>query len=81
MQANVIDCKAMKVNGANIKGLLDRGAATQIAKKLGITPQAVGLALKAGKPNSPSVREALRMIQESGALEAAHTLASLNQAA
>ena len=62
-----------------IQQLLPYGSIKTIAKKLGVSSQAVGLALKAGRPSSRAVQEALRMIKESGAIEAAQTLATLPQ--
>ena len=65
----------------NISQLVPYGGMKKIAEKLGITSQAVSLALKGGKPGNRVVQEALKMAKESGALEAAQTLASLPNAA
>jgi DNA-binding phage protein len=65
----------------NVSGLVPHGGMKKIAEKLGITSQAVSLALKAGKPSHPAVQEVLRMAKESGAIEAAQILATLPQAA
>lgn len=72
----------MKVNELsfhpNLKRLLPRGAASQIAGELGLSPQAVGLALKVGKPGHPAVQRALEIAHQSGALAAAQALARLS---
>lgn len=67
----------MEPKEKNIQYLLPRGAVSAIAKKLGVSTPTVSKALKSGRPGSASVQEALRMAQESGALDAAKTLASL----
>ncbi|MGI4867487.1 MAG: hypothetical protein ACRYFZ_26445 [Janthinobacterium lividum] len=71
----------MKATGQNIRSFVPYGGVKKIAAKLGITQQAVSLALKAGKPSHAAVQEALRMAKESGAIEAAQTLATIPQAA
>ena len=58
--------------------LLPYGAQSQIAKKLNLTRQAVGDALKRGKPGNRVVIEAMRIARESGALATAQDLATLN---
>lgn len=71
----------MEPKAQNLKHLLPYGSISAIAKKLGISGPAVSQALKDGRPGSPAVQEALRIAKESGALEAAQTLASLPNAA
>ncbi len=72
----------MKVNtqqcSSDLKRLLPRGALAQIGTELGLSRQAVGLALKAGKPGHPAVQRALAMALESGAIAAAGTLSRLS---
>lgn len=68
----------MEPNAEKLKRLLPHGSLGVIAKKLGISGSAVSQALKDGKPSSRVVQEALRMAKESGALEAAQTLATLS---
>lgn len=63
-----------------LASLVPHGGMGKIAEKLGITKQAVSLALKAGKPSHPAVREVLRIAEESGALVAAQQLAKLTPA-
>jgi hypothetical protein len=58
--------------------LLPYGAQSQIAKKLNRTRQAVGDALRRGKPGNRVVIEAMRIARESGALATAQDLATLN---
>ena len=65
----------------NIADLISHGGMREIAQALGITSQAVSLALKAAKPSHPAVRLALKMAEASGALDAAQQLAKLNIAA
>ena len=65
----------------NIPDLLPHGSMGEIAQQLGITKQAVSLALKAGKPGHPAVRLALTMAEASGALAAAQQLAKLTAVA
>jgi predicted transcriptional regulator len=67
----------MKANEINIRSIVPRGGVARIAKELGITAQAVSLALKAAKPSHPAVRLALSMAEASGALVAAQQLAKL----
>ncbi|WP_223648928.1 hypothetical protein [Hymenobacter psoromatis] len=67
----------MKVNTANIRHIVPHGGMTLIAQKLGITRQAVSQALKAAKPSNPIVQEAIKMAQESGAVDTARILASI----
>lgn len=64
-----------------LASLVPHGEMSKIADKLGITKQAVSLALKAGKPSHPAVQEALRIAKDSGAIEAAQTLATIPNAA
>ena len=65
----------------DLRRLLPRGTAGQIAAELGLSPQAVGLALKVGKPGHPAVQRALQIAQQSGALAAAQALARLSSPA
>jgi len=67
----------MAPNASGLKRLLPYGAVAAIAKKMGVTSAAVSQAIKKGKPSSPIVIEALRIVQESGAIEAEKTLAAL----
>ncbi|MDO7887975.1 hypothetical protein Q5H89_21595 [Hymenobacter sp. CA2-7] len=48
-----------------------------MAKEAGVTKQAVGQALRKGKPTNRFVQQALRIAKECGSLEAAQTLASI----
>ena len=66
---------------ANISTMLSPGDVGTIAKKLGLSVGAASAAIKRGKTGHPAVREALRMAKESGALEAAQTIATLTPAA
>lgn len=68
--------KQMKAT-QNIRTLVPYGGVKQIAEKLGLTQQAVSLALKAGRPSHPAVQEAMRLAEASGALIAAQSLAKL----
>jgi len=68
----------MQGNGQNLADLLPYGAQSQIAAKLAMSRQAVGDALKRGKPGNRVVIEAMRIARETGALEVAKDLASLN---
>lgn len=63
----------------NLVPFVPHGGMTQIASKLGISLQAVSKALKSGRPGNSAVQEALRMAKESGAIEAAQTLATIPQ--
>lgn len=54
---------------ASIAELLPHGSIQLIASKLGIGKQAVSKALRRQRPGHPAVQEAMRMAQESGALE------------
>jgi hypothetical protein len=62
----------------SITRLLPRGAVASIAKTLGLTPGTTSTAIRRANPGHPAVREALRIAQESGALDAAKTLATLH---
>lgn len=61
----------------SISSLLSYGDVGTIASRLGLSIGATSSAIKRGNPGHPAVREALRIAKESGALEAAQTLASL----
>ena len=65
----------------NITPFVPHGGMTQIANKLGMSLQAVSQALKNGRPGNRAVQEALRMAKDSGAIEAAQTLATIPNAA
>lgn len=65
----------------NLGGLLPYGEAKAIANRLGLTPGSVSAALHRGSPRHPAVREALRIMRETGIVEAAQTLAALPAAA
>jgi hypothetical protein len=67
----------MQTVAMDIRQLVPRGTVTALAKKLGITPQAVSIALKAGRPNHPAVQAALALAEDSGTLATAQKLASL----
>lgn len=67
----------MKPNASGLKRLLPHGAGAAIAKKMGVTSAAVSQAIKKGKPSNPIVLEAIRIVKESGAIEAEKTLAAL----
>jgi predicted transcriptional regulator len=71
----------MQSSQKNIRSLVPRGTVTALAKELGITPQAVSLALKAGRPSHPAVQAALALAEASGAIAAAQVLATLPTAA
>jgi cell division FtsZ-interacting protein ZapD len=71
----------MSKETANLKQLLPHGAITAIAKELGIKQPSVSEALRRGQPGHKAVQVALRLIRESGALEAQQTLNGLSQAA
>ena len=61
-----------------LSGLLSQGDITIIAKKLNLSLGAASAALKRGNPGHPAVRAALSIAKESGALEAAQALATIN---
>lgn len=61
----------------NISSLLAPGDISAIAQKLGLSPSAASAAIKRGTPGHPAVRLAIQKAKESGALEAAITLAAL----
>lgn len=67
----------MRPNASGLKRLLPHGAVAAIAKKMGITSAAVSQAIRKGRPSSPVVLEALRIVKESGAIEAEKILADL----
>jgi predicted transcriptional regulator len=67
----------MQTVARDIRHLVPRGTVTALAKKLGITPQAVSIALKAGRPNHPAVQAALALAEDSGTLATALKLANL----
>jgi hypothetical protein len=71
----------MQAKPVDIRNLLRRGDMTAIGVKLGVSRQAVSLALAEGRPGHPAVIEAMRIARESGALEAAQDMASLQPAA
>jgi hypothetical protein len=54
---------------SSIAELLQHGDIQRIATKLGMGKQAVGKALRKGRPGHPAVQEAVRMAHASGALE------------
>ena len=68
----------MQEQRQKIAKLLPRGAQQKIADELGISRQAVGDALKRGKPSNLVVIKALEIARASGSLAAAQDLASLN---
>jgi predicted transcriptional regulator len=68
----------IRPNGAKkLKELLKHGAQKSIAAKLNLSRQAVSMALNEGRPNHPAVVEAVRMVQESGSLDAARVIEEL----
>jgi predicted transcriptional regulator len=70
----------IRANGAKkLKELLQRGAQKSIAAKLNLSKQAVSNALNEGRPSHPAVVEAVRMVQESGSLDAARIMEELTQ--
>lgn len=68
----------MKQPKSALAQLLPRGAMKQIAEKLNLSGAAVTVALQNAKPGHPAVTEAVRMVQESGAVNTAQVLASLS---
>lgn len=64
----------------NLSHMVGYGGVKTIAEKLGLSQGAASAALRRGSPGHPVVREALRMAEESGALSAAQTLATLKAA-
>ena len=64
-------------NKSSISSLLSYGDVGTIAVRIGRSIGATSSAIKRGNPGHPAVREALRIARETGALEAAQTLASL----
>jgi len=60
--------------------LLPAGGVSAIAKELGLAPGTASAAIRRGNPGHPAVLMALKMAKESGALEAAQTLATLKAA-
>ncbi|WP_167855722.1 helix-turn-helix domain-containing protein [Hymenobacter fodinae] len=71
----------MQETATKLVDLLPHGSQSKIAKTLGMSRQAVGDALKRCKPGNPVVIEAMRIARESGALDTAKDLATLNAAA
>jgi DNA-binding transcriptional regulator LsrR (DeoR family) len=67
----------MQAQPTKLVDLLPYGAQSQIAKKLNVSRQAVGDALKRCKPGNPVVIEAMRIARECGALDVAQDLAKL----
>ena len=65
----------------NISSMLSQGDIGSIARKLGLSPGAVSAAIKRANPGHPAVRMALFIAKESGAIEAAQTLAAIDIAA
>ena len=57
--------------------MLTRGDVSAIAIKLGLSVGATSAAIKRGNTGHPAVREALRLAESSGAMDAAKALASL----
>jgi predicted transcriptional regulator len=68
----------IRADGAKkLKALLPHGGQKSIAQKLNLSKQAVSDALTEGRPNHPAVVEAVRMVQESGSLDAARVIGEL----
>jgi hypothetical protein len=63
-----------------LTSLLAPGDIGAIAKKLNLSHGAASSAIRRAKPGHPAVREALRIAEESGALDAAKKLATLTVA-
>ncbi len=70
----------MQAPKTDLRRLLPYGGMSALAKELDISRQAVSEALAAGRPGNKVVQAALRMARESGSLEAAQDLATLNPA-
>lgn len=70
----------MKREKSPLAQLLPRGAVKQIAEALGLSGPAVSIALRRGSPSHAAVREAVRMVEESGALATSQKLATLTSA-
>jgi predicted transcriptional regulator len=68
----------MKQQKSPLAQLLPRGAIKEIAEKLGLSAPAVSLAIRGGRPGHPAVAEAVRRVQESGAVNTAQVMASLS---
>ena len=60
-----------------ISSLLSYGDVSAIASKLGLSVGATSAAIKRGSPGHPAVREALRLAEASGAMDAAKALSFL----
>jgi predicted DNA-binding protein YlxM (UPF0122 family) len=65
----------MQANETDIRHLLPHGSMQAIAHKLGISRQAVSQAMKAAKPNSPAVQEAIKIVERAGTMGTARILA------
>jgi hypothetical protein len=63
-----------------ITSLLAPGDVGTIAKQLGLSQPTVSQALRRANPGHPAVRLALKLAEDSGALAAAQTLATLTLA-
>lgn len=68
-------------NGAALKKLLPHGAQGEIARRLGLKKAAVSMALSTLKPSHPAVKEAVRIIKDSGSAETQRELLALLQVA
>lgn len=58
----------MKQPKSPLAQLLPHGAMKQIADKLGVSTSAVTAAIRKGTPTHPAVAEAVRIVQQSGAV-------------
>lgn len=68
----------MKQPKSALAKLLPRGAMKEIAKQLNLSGAAVTAALQSARPGHPAVAEAVRRIQQSGALNTAQVLNSMS---
>jgi hypothetical protein len=59
----------------SISGLLAYGDIGAIAEKVGLSLSATSAAIKRGNPGHPAVREAVRIVQQTGALSTAQVIA------
>lgn len=65
-------------NPNRLTRLLPHGKLKEMAAAAGVTVQAVSNALRDGKPTNRFVQQALQIAKESGSLEAAQQMASIN---
>jgi hypothetical protein len=65
----------------NLSSLLAPGDIGVIARELGLSHAAAAAAIRRGQPGHRAVRAALKLAEQSGALDAAQQLAKLTSAA